>query len=146
MTNYEFMSTFGGGFDRESKTFDKIIPMVSSTEELDSPFSLVDLARSASKLVKFMPGVDDDTTRLHPTAKGQANAEGGCIYSHYFGRSSDASFVRAAWDLGTEYISKPPPGRFCNRRAEFWEALPVGIYFNAFALTHLETTVGSIVS
>jgi hypothetical protein len=131
MTGHEFMSTFGGGFDRESKTFDKVIPAkVSSTEELVSPFSLVELARWASKLVQFVPGVDDDITRLHSTAKWQADAEGNCVHSRYFCRSSEASFVLAAWDLGMEYASKPLPGHFYNRRAEFWEPLPVGIYLH----------------
>ena len=125
------MSTFGGGFDRESKTFDKIVPAkVSSAEELVSPFSLVELASWASKLVQFVPGVDDDITRLHPTARWQANAEEKCIHSRYFGQSSDASFVRAAWDLGMEFTSKPLPRHFYNRRAEFWEPLPVGIYLH----------------
>ena len=143
MTSHEFMSTFGGGFDRDSKTFDKIIPVrVSSTKELDSPFSLINLARSASKLMKFVPGVDDDTTRLHPTAKWQANVEGSRIHSRYFSRSSDASLVQAVWDLGTEYTSKPLPGRIYNRRTEFWESLPVGIYLQCTRINSLRNHSG----
>ena len=118
------MSMFGGTFDRESKSFDKTIPIKTSfSGTIIPPFSFFDLARSASKVVQFRPGIDDavdDITRIPFAGKWQPIPE--FVNDRFFGKSSGASLVRTARDLGhhnslTEVSTM--------KRPEFWTGLPV---------------------
>jgi hypothetical protein len=124
VSDEEFMSMFGGAFDRESKSFDKIIPIKSSfSGTIIPPFSFLDLARSASKVVQFTPEINDavdDISRIPFAGKWQPIPE--FVNDLLFGESSDVGLVPTARDLGYQY---PLTKVSAMKRPEFWTGLPV---------------------
>ena len=73
--------------------------------------------------MQFKPGIDDavdDITRVPFAGKWQSIPE--FVDDRFFGKSSDASLVRTARDLGHQY---PLTKVSTMKRPEFWTGLPV---------------------